>query len=319
MTCGQALDLIQAFGDGELTGETQRLVHDHLRTCASCRRAYDERRQLVQSLAMALTGETAAPPGLAQSVWEKLSEGTVTGLRPIQRERVATRRRPLRIAVSLAGVAGVLLVATWMLFGRDLALARAIDQAMREVTSAHFTAVESGRKIEVWATPEAERVASTEGWMVTKGGSAYLFDPLGKRVTITQGPLAQLQLLRGLNVLMLSARVRGRIVGEPSLTKERVTLEDGRTVIRITASGTARIMGETSTFRGTMLVDPATNLILGGEITDTMEGTPIRGVGRRESGPITTTVKVETVAYGVEVPDGTFDTSIPSGWTVVRE
>jgi hypothetical protein len=327
MTCGQALELIQVFGDGELTGGSQALVRDHLRACAACRRAYDERRSLVQGLAAALASEASAPPHFSQSVWQRIAarptrstgSGHASAQRTVGRMRALAGRRPVRVAVSLAGVVGLMLALMWMLFGRELALAKAIDQAMRQVKSAHFTAVEGERKIEVWATPEAERVASDDGWMIAKGGKAYLFDPRARRVTVTKGPLAQLQLLRGLNVLMLSARVRGQVMGEPSVGKKTVTLPDGRKAIRITASGKAKVLGETCQFRGTMLVDPATNLIMSGEVTETMPEITM-GEEVRQSSRVarTTHVKVDAIRYDVQVPKGIFDTTVPRGWTAVR-
>jgi hypothetical protein len=320
MTCEQALELVQAFGDGELQGDGQALVRDHLRACAACRRVYDARRSLVQGLAAALASEAAAPPHFSQSVWQRIAARPTCAQRTVGRMRALAGRRPLRVAVSLAGVAAVVLALTWMLFGRELALAKAIDQAMRQVKSAHFTAVEGERKIEVWATPEAERVASDDGWMIAKGGKAYLFDPRARRVTITKGPLAQLQLLRGLNVLLLSARVRGQVMGEPIVAKETVTLPDGRRAIRITASGKAKVLGETCHFRGAMLVDPATNLIMSGEVTETMPDITMgEEVRQRSRVARTTYVKVDAIRYDVQVPKGIFDTTVPRGWTGVRQ
>jgi len=370
MNCGQALQLVQAFGDGELDAEGQSLVREHLRTCAACRATYDERRRLVQNLAAALVSEASAPADLTRSVSQRIAARPMHGLRSLvsvlgkgrsldptesrvygyvhgcpenPSERSSLRDsaisrptycaklnrpytlhpthwgRPMRVAFSVAGVIGVVLALTWMLFGRELALAKAIDEAMRQVKSAHFTAVEGERRIEVWATPEAERVASDEGWMIAKDGKAYLFDSHRKRVTITKGPLAQLQLLRGLNVLLLSARVRGQVRGEPTVAKKTVTLPDGRKAIRITASGKAKVLGVTGDFTGTMLVDPATNLIMSGEVT---ERTPQLEMGeeavRPSSSAHTTHVKVDSISYNVPVPSGIFDTTTPRGWKVTR-
>ncbi|MFB3879767.1 MAG: anti-sigma factor [Armatimonadota bacterium] len=319
MNCSQASQLIQAFGDGELDGEAQSLLRDHLRTCQRCRHAYDQRRHLVQQLAEALALEASAPRGLRQSVWRRIESRPTSAQRTVRRMRFLAGRRPARIAFSVAGIIGIVFALTWMLFGRDLALAKAIDEAMRQVKSAHFTAVEGERTIEVWATPEAERVSSDEGWMIAKDGKAYLFDARRKRVTITKGPLAQLQLLRGLNVLLLSARVRGQVAGEPTVAKETVTLPDGRRAIKITASGKARVLGATREFSGTMLVDPATNLIMAGEVT---ERTPRSAAGERvsrrsEAATETTHVSVDRVSYNVPVPAGIFDTTTPKGWTAV--
>jgi len=333
MNCGQALQLVQAFGDGELDAEGQSLVREHLRTCAACRATYDERRRLVQNLAAALVSEASAPADLTRSVSQRIAARPMHGLRSLVsvlgKGRSLDPRpytlhpthwgRPMRVAFSVAGVIGVVLALTWMLFGRELALAKAIDEAMRQVKSAHFTAVEGERRIEVWATPEAERVASDEGWMIAKDGKAYLFDSHRKRVTITKGPLAQLQLLRGLNVLLLSARVRGQVRGEPTVAKQTVTLPDGRKAIRITASGKAKVLGVTGDFTGTMLVDPATNLIMSGEVT---ERTPQLEMGeeavRPSSSAHTTHVKVDSISYNVPVPSGIFDTTTPRGWKVTR-
>ena len=320
MNCGQVLQLVQAFGDGELDAEGQSLVRDHLRACPRCRQAYDQRRELVQGLAEALASEASAPRDLRRSVWRQLESQPTSAHRTVQRMRALAGRRPAKVAVSVAGVIGVALALTWMLFGRELALAKAIDDAMRQVKSAHFTAVEGERRIEVWATPDAERVASDEGWMIAKDGKAYLFDSHAKRVTITKGPLAQLQLLRGLNVLLLSARVRGQVRGEPTVAKQTVTLPDGRKAIRITASGKAKVLGVTGDFTGTMLVDPATNLIMSGEVT---ERTPQLEMGeeavRPSSSAHTTHVKVDSISYNVPVPSGIFDTTTPRGWKVTRK
>jgi hypothetical protein len=296
------MELMQAFGDGELEGEERVSVRDHLRTCDSCRRSYDQRRRLVQALAAALSAEATAPAGLAGSVRRRL-----------------VGWKPAKITFSVAGTLGLVVALTWMLLGRDLVLAKAIDQAMRQVKSAHFTAVEGGRKITVWATPEAERIESSEGWVIATGGRAYLFDPDRRRVTITKGPLAQLQLLRSLNVLMLSARLRGQVMGEPRMAKETVRLPDGRKAIRITATGRARVLGITGDFRGTMLVDASTNLIMGGEITETRPDLRVGEEGRRRGVSHVTHVKVGPVEYNARVPAGIFDTRVPPGWSEVRK
>ena len=221
--------------------------------------------------------------------------------------------RSFKVALS-AGLVAALLVAGWFVFGQDIALAKAIDNALRQVKSAHFVALEGGREIEVWASQDAERVTTDVGWMVAKKGVAYLFDARRKRVTLTKGHIAHLEMLRGLNVLMLSQRLRGQVLGKPTVVKETVTLADGRKVMRISAVAKARNQGVVCDYAGEMLVDPATNLILSGEASQTVPGTPEAGKLVRQGRLRSLRIYVDRIEYNTPAPRGIFDTAVPRGW-----
>jgi hypothetical protein len=312
MTCQQALGMMQAFGDGELEADGRRLFVAHLRECPRCRREYDECRQLVNELATALQAEAAAPAGMAESVQRRLAAeqrlpGSVAGAKRVM------GTRSFKVALS-AGLVVALVVTGWFVFGQDLALAKAIDNALRQVKSAHFVAMEGGREIEVWATQDAERVTTDDGWMVAKKGVAYLYDARRKRVSLTHGQIAHLQMLRGLNVLLLSERLRGRVLGKPTVVKETITLADGRKAIRISAVAKARNEGVVCDYAGEMLVDPATNHILSGEASQTVPGTPEAGKLMRQGRLRSMRIYVDRIEYNVPVPKGVFDTTVPPGW-----
>jgi hypothetical protein len=314
VTCGQARALLQAFVDEELGAAAAAEVAAHLRGCATCRAAHDERRSFVAKLAAALPGEGGAPAGLARAVAERVAQEPASRS-PLRR---LFAMRSFRIAFSAATLLVAGAVALWLFAGQDLAFARAIDKAIQSIQSAHFVAVEGGRTVEVWATPDAERVQSEEGWMVATDGRAYLFEKSRKRVVVTDGAMAHLKLLRGLNVLLLSERLRGRALGKPTVEKQTVTLDDGRKAIRITASGKAKHEGVVCTFRGTMVVDAATNLILSGEATETVPNTPQAQRLVRQGKLRSLRVEVDSVEYNTPIPAGTFDTTTPKGWTVVH-
>jgi hypothetical protein len=316
MNCQQARPWLQAFGDGELEGQTRRQVGDHLRHCPACRSEYEARRRLVTEVQTALAEEARAPDYLAAAVSRQIARepSPRRGFLPGVRRVVAMRS--FRIACSAAGVMAALLVGVWIFAGQDLAFAKAIDSALRGIKSAHFTAVEGGRTVEVWATPTAERVSSEEGWMVAKEGKAYLFDTRAKRVRVTKGGAAHLDVLRGLNVLLLSERLRGRALGEPTVRKETVTLPDGRQAIRISGTAKAKRLGVVLDYEGTMLVDPATNLIMSGEARQLVPDTPEAQRLKREGKLWPVHVKVDTVEYNRGVPAGMFDTATPAGWRV---
>jgi len=313
MTCQQALGMMQAFGDGELGAESRRVFVGHLKGCPRCRGEYDERRRLVGNLAAALQAEAVAPAGMAEAIARRLSKERETWHAPMAGARKVMGRRPFRLALS-AGLVAVLVAAGWFVFGQDLALAKAIDHALRQVKSAHFVALEGGREIEVWATPDAERVTTDDGWMVAKHGVAYVFDARRKRVSLTRDSIAHLHMLRGLNVLMLSERLRGRVLGKPTVVKETITLADGRKAIRISAVAKARNQGVVCDYAGEMLVDPVTNLILSGEASQTVPGTPEGGKLMRQGRLRSMRIYVDQIEYNAPVPKGVFDTTVPRGW-----
>jgi len=315
MICREALSLVQAYGDGELGGEMRSQVQGHLRSCERCRREYDQRRQLVNALATALPRAAGAPAGLAEAVRRRIAHQLAAGGGRVQTVRRVMTRRSSKIAFSAAGLMAAVLTVLWMTFGQELAFAKAIDDALRHVKSAHFIAMEGDREVEVWATQEAERVSMEEGWMVAKDGRAYLFHPRKKHVTITEGAVAHLELLRGLNVLMLSERLRGQALGKPRVTKETVALPNGGEAIRISASAAARHNGVVCDFSGVMLVDPATNLILSGEAWETVPPAPARERLERAARPASRHVRVDRIEYNVELPEEAFSIAVPRGWT----
>ena len=318
MTCQQVMSLTQAFGDGELDAESRRRFVEHVRSCGACRLAYDGRRQLVGNLAAALSSEAVAPARLAETVSARLAREETAARNPLPAMGRLVRTRSFRIAFSAAGALAIIFAICWFLFGQDLALAKAIDNALLHVKSAHFVALEGGRQIEVWATQDAERVSSGDGWMVAKDGLAYLFDAKKRRVSIRRGEIAHLDMLRGLNVFLLSERLRGRVLGKPLVVKEYLRLPDGKTALRISASGKLRHYGVTCDFDGSVLVDPDTHLILSGEASETIPDTPQAKALVRQGKLRGMRIHVDHVDYNVPVPKGTLDVSIPKGWKLVE-
>ena len=327
MNCQETLLLLQAYLDGELEGEDRRAVASHLQACSACRRECAAQHEVLGGLTQALAEETQAPAGLRAAVLQQVAAepypdhrtAVVAGSVPCaasSRVRRLFAMRSFRIAFSAAGVLAVLATTVWFLFGQDLAFAKAIDSALQGIKSAHFTAVEGDRTVEVWATPDAERVSTTEGWMVSRGGRAYLFDRRHQRLRVTQGAAAHLKLLRSLNVLLLSERLRGHALGSPRVTKEKVTLPDGRPAIRVTGEAQARRSGVVCDYSGTMLIDLATNLILSGEATQRLPDTAQAKRLEREGRLRPMHLRVESIEYNQPVPKGSFDTNTPKGWTV---
>lgn len=319
MTCKQAMALMQAFSDGEVDAYTRRRMLAHLSRCDTCRRQYQDRRRLTGGIVAALSAEAGAPPTLTAAVSSAVAARPLLRRTLLHRTRRLITMRSSKIAFSAAGLIVVALVAGWIMFGQDIALARAIDGAMRGVTSAHFTAYEGNREIEVWATHDAERVNSPDGWMIATGGRAYLFDLGAKRVTVSDGAIAHLQMLRGLNVLLLSERLRGRALGKPTVEKETITLPSGQKAIRISARAKARHYGVVCRFEGTMLVNPATNLIMSGEASETVPDTKAAQRLVHRGKLRSTHVRVDWIDYNAQVPSGLFDTTIPPGWEVVHK
>jgi len=318
MSCDRIRPLLQALVDAELDSVTSSRLEEHLHTCAACRAEHAALRALAGEVTGAFRAEGGAPPGLAQAVSARLAREPAHRRASLPGLRRLITMRSFRIAFSAATLLVVGMLAIWLVAGQELAFARAIDKALQGIRSAHFVATEGDRRVEVWATPEAERVQSDEGWMVAAGGRAYLFERARQRVVVTHGAVAHLKLLRGLNVLLLSERLRGRALGKPTVEKETVSLPDGRKAIRITASGKARHEGVVCDFHGTMLVDAATNLILSGEATETVPDTAQARRLVREGKLRSRHIEVDSVEYNTSLPANAFDTATPEGWTVVE-
>jgi hypothetical protein len=316
MTCKQALALMQAFGDGELDAVSRRRVLGHVAVCDACRREYQERRRLVRDVAAAIRADGNAPGSIAAAVSNSIAARPLRSRTMLSRARRIIAMRSFKIAFSAAALVVAAFIAGWSLVGPDIALAKAIDDALRGVKAAHFTAVEGNREVEVWATQDAERVSTSEGWMIATGGRAYLFDPRAKRVTISKGAIAHLQMVRGLNVLLLSQRLRGKALGKPTVTKKTVTLPSGEKMMRISGTARARHWGVVCTFKGTMLVNPATNLIMRGEAQEIIPNTRAAQRLVRQGKLRTMHVRVNTIDYNPILSKGLFDTSTPPGWKV---
>ncbi len=314
MRCEQARPLLQAFGDGEVEEGVRRQVWEHVQHCPQCRREFESRRELVGQLQVALRSQDRAPARVAAAISQRLASQASPPRGFLSEARRIGRMRVTRIAFSAAGVVAALLVGVWFFAGQDLAFARAIDKALRGIRSAHFTAVEGDRTVEVWATPTEERVSTKEGWLVAKDGRAYLFNPHRKQVAVSKGAAAHLRLLRSMNVLLLSERLRGRALGHPKVTKETVTLPNGSKAIRIAGAAQAKRHGVVLNYEGSMLVDPGTNLILRGEARQLIPNTPEAKQLEKKGLLRPMQVKVEKVEYNQPVPAGTFDTAVPPGW-----
>ena len=316
MTCKQTRELMQPFGDGELDAVSRRRILGHLAVCDDCRQDYQERRRLVNDVAAAMRAETRAPGDVAPAVSRAIAARPLRSRTILSRARRVIAMRSFKIAFSGAALVAAALTAGWLLVGPDIALAKAIDDALRGVKAAHFTALEGNREVEVWATQNAERASTREGWMIATGGRAYVFDPKAKRVTISKGAIAHLQMVRGLNVLLLSERLRGKALGTPRVTKETVALPNGEKAMRISGMAKARHWGVVCTFKGTMLVDPATNLIVRGEAWEIVPNTRMAKRLVRQGKLRTMHVRVDSIDYNPVISKGLFDTSIPPGWKV---
>jgi hypothetical protein len=100
------------------------------------------------------------------------------------------------------------------------------------------------------------------------------------------------------------------------VTKKTVTLPSGEKMIRISGTARARHWGVVCTFKGTMLVNPATNLIMRGEAQEIIPNTRAAQRLVRQGKLRTMHVRVNTIDYNPILSKGLFDTSTPPGWKV---
>ena len=74
MNCTDALGLMQALVDGELSADEREALTDHIEGCDTCRQACEERQRFIAAAAEALNSQTTAPPGIAATVMRQVSE-----------------------------------------------------------------------------------------------------------------------------------------------------------------------------------------------------------------------------------------------------
>ena len=75
MTCQEVNQLIDAYMDGELTGDAAATITDHLGTCAACQRQLDQRQALGRLIRTLPYYE--APDRLRTSVGDSSASGAV--------------------------------------------------------------------------------------------------------------------------------------------------------------------------------------------------------------------------------------------------
>jgi len=78
LSCGQVLDRLSEYIDGELAAEVRAAVEEHLRGCDGCARFGGELRATVEALRRHLLAAPAPPPGLRSRLAAAL-DGERTG------------------------------------------------------------------------------------------------------------------------------------------------------------------------------------------------------------------------------------------------
>ncbi len=73
LSCGQVLDRLSDYLDGELLADARRAVEDHLRGCDGCARFGGELRATVQAVRAHLLASPAPPPRLRDRLAEALA------------------------------------------------------------------------------------------------------------------------------------------------------------------------------------------------------------------------------------------------------
>lgn len=102
VSCDEALELISAGVDGELTAEETRILEEHLDHCQACRALLEELRPIHEEMSGL---NVPAPAGLAEGVMERVRAEKVVPMKPVR----SARKRWRTWAASAAVFAVVLL------------------------------------------------------------------------------------------------------------------------------------------------------------------------------------------------------------------
>ena len=102
VSCDEALELISAGVDGELTAEETRILEEHLDHCQACRALLEELRSIHEEMSGL---NVPAPAGLAEGVMERVRAEKVVPMKPVR----SARKRWRTWAASAAVFAVVLL------------------------------------------------------------------------------------------------------------------------------------------------------------------------------------------------------------------
>lgn len=102
VSCDEALELISARVDGELTAEETRILEEHLDRCQACRALLEELRSIHEEMSGL---NVPAPAGLTQGVMERVRAEKVVPMKPVR----SARNRWRTWAASAAVFAVVLL------------------------------------------------------------------------------------------------------------------------------------------------------------------------------------------------------------------
>ena len=84
LSCDEALELISAGVDGELTAEETRILEEHLDHCQACRALLEELRSIHEEMSGL---NVPAPAGLAEGVMERVRAEKVVPMKPVRSAR----------------------------------------------------------------------------------------------------------------------------------------------------------------------------------------------------------------------------------------
>lgn len=134
MTCDEALELIEAYHDGELVPETRSSVKEHIAGCATCRKRLDELGEL--SGLVRRSGAESPPEGMDARIRAKVAEAAAA-----RRAARSEHPRRLRLYAALAACQALLIAgagaAGYLMAERQdtlhLALVEAVDAHVRRL------------------------------------------------------------------------------------------------------------------------------------------------------------------------------------------
>jgi anti-sigma factor RsiW len=144
MRCERARELIDAYVDGELTGDDRTSVTAHIKSCTGCQALMVDIRQT--SRAIAELGHEPAPPALASRVRDRLASAAEAhepgGMRVVPR-RISSS--VWRQATALAACCLLSILVTWWV----MASTGQADQLQQEILAAHIRSLLQDSPIQV--------------------------------------------------------------------------------------------------------------------------------------------------------------------------